>query len=103
MSPDLLNETLVTFPGMAKRVPPSRQGKAVHVSTIHRYRYPGIGNVRLEALRVGGVWMTSLEAFARFCARLTAAKEGAESAATNATQSTANAQADDRDLESKGW
>jgi hypothetical protein len=102
MPPDLLNETLVTFPGLAKHIPPRRKGKPAHVSSIHRYRNPGIEGIRLEAVRVGGIWMTSLEAFARFCARLTAAKEGAEPTATTPAQSP-SAQADDRELERKGW
>ena len=42
------------------------RGGGVHVSTLHRYRLRGVGGVRLEAVKLGGRWYTSLEAIDRF-------------------------------------
>ncbi|WP_254508942.1 DUF1580 domain-containing protein [Anatilimnocola floriformis] len=100
MPSDLLNETLVTFAEVAKRIPSRRRGRPVHISSIHRYRSPGIDDVKLEAVRVGGTWMTSLEAFSRFCAALTAAKGGSGIGATGGSRGDDGA---DRELESSGW
>jgi hypothetical protein len=68
---DVNTETLVTFSQLAGRHPHRRNGRPTHVSTIHRWRLVGIRGVRLEAIRSGGAWVSSLEAYARFCAALT--------------------------------
>ena len=47
-------------------------GRRLHVSTVHRWRNPGVQGVRLEAVRLGHVWYTSFEAIERFARRLTA-------------------------------
>src|SRR5262245_34001391 len=67
---DVNAETLLSLSQLAKRLPHRRAGRPVHPSTIHRWRSPGVRHVRLECLRVGGVWCTSVEAFQRFCDRL---------------------------------
>jgi hypothetical protein len=67
------NEELLTLAELAKRLPRRRQNRPVHPSTVHRWRRPGIAGVRLECLRVGGVWCTSLAAVQRFCERLSRA------------------------------
>ena len=68
---DLNNESLIPFVEAAKRLPRRRAGRPTHVATLHRWRSRGLRGVRLEAVRVGGVWHTSVEALNRFFARLT--------------------------------
>jgi hypothetical protein len=65
------DEHLVTFSQLAKRLPRRRRDRPTNVSTIHRWRSPGVRGVRLEAVRLGGTWVTSLEAYQRFCSSLT--------------------------------
>lgn len=62
-------DKLMTFARLAPHVP-SRSGRPPHVSTIHRWASGGVRGVRLESVLVGGVRMTSLEAFQRFVNRL---------------------------------
>jgi hypothetical protein len=55
----------------ARRFPPHRRDRPVNPSTIWRWvvdgvRLPGGGKLRLEAARVGGRWLTSEQALARF-------------------------------------
>jgi hypothetical protein len=66
------SEQLLTLAQLAKRIPRRRRERPVHPSTVHRWRRPGIRGVRLECIRVGGAWHTSLEAFQRFCEQLSA-------------------------------
>jgi hypothetical protein len=75
--PDLLAETTLGLSAAARRLPPLRGGRPVHAATLCRWIITGIrgpdgGRVRLEAVRVGGAWMTSLEALERFLAALSA-------------------------------
>lgn len=72
MAIDLQTETVFTFAEAAKRLPKRRQGRPVHVATIHRWAKAGVRGVRLESLRLGGGLVTSAEALQRFCDRLTA-------------------------------
>jgi hypothetical protein len=60
----------------AKLIPPARQGKRTHLSTLLRWILRGAKNpagetVHLEAIRLGARWMTSREALQRFAERLT--------------------------------
>lgn len=70
-------EQLLTLSQLAKRLPRHRNDRPVHPSTCHRWRSPGVRGVRLECVRIGGVWHTSWEAFQRFCDRLTGLADGA--------------------------
>ncbi len=70
---DVEFEELISFAALAKRLPPGRRGQPVHPSTVHRWRCPGIRGIRLSAIRVGGYWRTSMEAFQSFCEELSAA------------------------------
>lgn len=70
MAIEFKNERLITFKQLIQSLP-TRNGRPVHISTIHRWRSRGSKSVRLEAIRVGGSWMTSHEAFQRFCDHLT--------------------------------
>ena len=92
---DINVEKLVRFVGLADFA-------TVHVSTVHRWRKPGIRGIRLEAVRVGGTWYTTHEAFARFCERLTAAETGEPDAASSVERHTSHRQADSA-LESDNW
>lgn len=62
---DLLNEQVLTIPEAAKRLP-GRRGKPIHVSTVYRWIQTGVEGIRLEAARMGGTMVTSVEALQRF-------------------------------------
>jgi hypothetical protein len=70
MSIELRNETLLTLTQAARMLPPSRRGRPVHLSCIYRWILDGVktphGKIRLEAIRLGGRWLTSVEALERF-------------------------------------
>ena len=55
---DTSNEQLVTLQQAADREPPSRGGRPVHWVTIWRR----IKSRKLEGIRLGGRWLTSIEA-----------------------------------------
>jgi hypothetical protein len=79
--PTILNgEQLYSPAGLAKalqNVPGSRGGMSINGSTIFRFitkaRTVNGVPIRLEAVRVGSRWLTSVEAFGRYIAKLTAA------------------------------
>jgi hypothetical protein len=60
----ILGETIVSMGEVARRV--RCGGRSLHLSTVNRWRKPGLGGVCLEAVRLGGRWVTSLEALDRF-------------------------------------
>jgi hypothetical protein len=73
---DLLAEPLVPLKQAAKLVPAGRGGRPTHFSTVLRWVLTGVQGpsgerVRLEAVRLGGRWLTSREALQRFAERLT--------------------------------
>jgi hypothetical protein len=72
---DLANESLIGLAQAAATLPPGRRGKRVHLSTILRWVLKGVktptGLVQLEAIRLGGRWLTSREAMQRFAERQT--------------------------------
>jgi hypothetical protein len=73
---DLTTETPVPLAEACKLVPPGRGGKTTHLSTLLRWiltgaRSPSGDIVRLEAIRLGGRWMTSRQALQRFAEGLT--------------------------------
>ena len=72
----LLSETLLGLPEAARRLPPGRGGRPVSFSCVLRWITDGVAGpdgrrVKLEGVRVGGRWLTSQEALARFAERLT--------------------------------
>lgn len=76
MAINVSEERLVTFAELARALPHRRGNRPIHISTLHRWRSRGLsGGVKLEAVRVGGAWHTSWEAFRRFCDRLTTAHQ----------------------------
>jgi hypothetical protein len=73
---DLSTETRISLAVAAAEMPPGRNGKKTHLSTILRWilqgaKAPNGARVRLEAIRLGGRWFTSREALQRFAERLT--------------------------------
>jgi len=72
---DIATETLLPLSKAAKRVPPARNGKRCHESTILRWILKGTDGVKLEGIRLGGRWLTSVEALQRFAERLTPSQE----------------------------
>jgi hypothetical protein len=73
---DLSLEQPIPLAEACRLVPPGRGGKKTHLSTLLRWilrgtKAPGGQTVRLEALRLGGRWVTSREALQRFAETLT--------------------------------
>ncbi len=76
MSADILSETTVSLGAAARSLPPSRRGRPVSISCLFRWIRDGVKLpsgvvVRLEAVRLGGRWITSIEALKRFADRQT--------------------------------
>jgi Protein of unknown function (DUF1580) len=76
MAIDLTAETPIPLTAAARLVPPARRGKRTHLSTLLRWVLTGAvapdgTRVRLEAVRLGGRWMTSRESIQRFALSLT--------------------------------
>jgi hypothetical protein len=74
---NILAESIVSIREAAALLP-GRSGRPTNFSTVWRWILRGIkrpgdaATVRLEAVRLGGRWVTSREAIARFSAALTA-------------------------------
>lgn len=73
---DIFSETRLALADAAAIIPPARNGRKTHISTILRWilqgaKAPDGRRVRLEAARIGGRWFTSREALERFSERLT--------------------------------
>ncbi len=80
-SASLTAETLLSLSQAARHLPPGRRGRPVSMSCVLRWVLNGVpgpdgGRVRLEAVRLGGRWITSREAIQRFAERLTPRVEG---------------------------
>lgn len=72
------SEQLLTLADIARRLPPSHTGRQVNPTTVWRWATRGVklpdrSVLRLEALRIGGRYVTSAEALDRFIARQTEA------------------------------
>jgi hypothetical protein len=73
---DLSAEHTLSLTAAAAIVPPARGGRKTHLSTLLRWIQRGAKSpcgqtVHLEAVRLGGRWITSREALSRFTDRLT--------------------------------
>lgn len=70
--PDLMSEPLLPVNAATGFVPAF---KGTHRSTLHRWVHKGVVcngvTVKLEAVRIGGIWKTSVEALKRFAAATT--------------------------------
>jgi hypothetical protein len=75
MGIDLRNDTTISLSQAARMLPPGRRGRPVTLSCLLRWVLDGVkspsGRVRLEAVRMGGRWITSVEALERFACRQT--------------------------------
>ncbi len=76
---NLLTETVLSFSQAARRLPPFRGSRPVASATIWRWvsegvRLPDGTRLKLEAVRLGGRWVTSLEALGRFSDKQTQAQ-----------------------------
>jgi len=72
----LIGETLLSLNQAARRLPPGRRNRHMSMSCVLRWVLSGVHGpdgerVKLEALRLGGRWLTSIEALGRFAERLT--------------------------------
>ncbi|MEW4565771.1 DUF1580 domain-containing protein [Bremerella sp. JC770] len=103
MTIDVKQESLLSFSALAGSLPSRREGRPVHVSTIYRWHAIGLQGVTLEAVRVGGGWCTSWEAFARFCDRLTALEEGSPQHRARSAQSCQRVDQLDQKLSDEQW
>jgi hypothetical protein len=79
---DLSKETPLPLKTLCSLVPPGRNGRKTHISTVMRWILHGVKSptgeiVRLEALRLGARWVSSREALQRFSERLTPHLENA--------------------------
>jgi hypothetical protein len=69
---DIATETLINLRDGAARIPPSRAGRPTHPATLSRLIQAG----KLEGIRLGGRWVTSVEALQRYADRETRAALG---------------------------
>ncbi|MCE9566599.1 MAG: DUF1580 domain-containing protein [Planctomycetes bacterium] len=72
----ILSETGITVSELASRIPGTGLGSRINTCTVTRWIMRGVlgpdGNrVCLEAAKIGGKWVTSLEAYERFVAATT--------------------------------
>lgn len=77
---DMTKEKLLTLAEVSARLPPGRMNKPVSFSCILRWITNGVPGpdgslVLLEGIRIGGRWLTSVEALDRWSMLLTP-KEG---------------------------
>ncbi len=92
MSVDLTTETILSLPEAARSLPAGRRNRPVSMSCIFRWitsgvKLPSGDVVRLEAVRLGGRWLTSKEALQRFADAQTPRLDG-EPEATPRTPTT---------------
>lgn len=90
----------------ARELPSLRQDKPVHSSTLIRWILHGVNGpdgqvVRLEAVRLGGHWITDADALNAFAARLTPAPGGGTAPQKPNNRRLADELAD-RELERRG-
>ena len=76
MTIELRNETPISLAQAARMQPPGRRGRPVNPATIFRWIHDGAKGpsgeiIRLEGYRMGGRWLTTIEALERFAAAQT--------------------------------
>jgi hypothetical protein len=84
---DLTTETTLSLSQAARLLPPGRGDRPVTLSCVLRWvlrgaRSPSGELVRLEAVRLGGRWITSRQALQRFTETLTPDLSGGQTAPT---------------------
>src|SRR5262245_35860784 len=106
MAIDLTREHTLGLAQAARVIPPGRGGVPTHPATLARWILAGAAapdgrRVRLEAVRLGGRWVTSEEALARFAQALTAGVDPA-SAGRPPSAGLREAERAGRELEGRG-
>jgi Protein of unknown function (DUF1580) len=105
---DLSTEKPIPLNAATALIPPGRNGKRCHLSTLLRWilkgsKSPGGDTVKLEACRLGGRWITSREAIQRFSEALTPASATPSPSATRTPgQRSRAAERAGKDLEALG-
>jgi len=104
---DLTEETTINLKQVAEHVPVGRRGRPLHLSTVLRWilhgtKAPSGQIVRLEGIRLGGKWITSVQAVQRFSERLTPSLEVAERPSPTRTKRERASQRAARELEKLG-
>jgi hypothetical protein len=71
ISTSILREQVLRLADVGQHLPPGRKGKRLSLSAALRWilqgvRLPDGRRLHLEAIRVGGKWITSVEALERF-------------------------------------
>jgi hypothetical protein len=79
---DIFEETPLSITQACQLLPEGSKGKKPSFVTVYRWILSGVKTpdgqlVKLEAVRLGGKWLTSREALQRFMDRLTPAAEAA--------------------------
>jgi hypothetical protein len=69
----ILGETQIFLTQLPIHTPTGPGGRTIHYSTALRWVVRGVRGVKLDAIRLGGRWVTSLEALNRFATKLTKA------------------------------
>lgn len=90
ISTEVLNGSGLSLSQAARRFPPFRENKPVAPSTVFRWIFSGVRlpdgtHLRLEAVRLGGRWLTSGPAIERFISRQTPQFADADPAPTPRT------------------
>jgi Protein of unknown function (DUF1580) len=67
----LTTEDLISVAQLARSLPPGPSNKPVSPSTVWRWITRGVGGCKLEAIRVGGRFLTSRQAVQRWSMALT--------------------------------
>ena len=79
MSIDLISEEIFPISSLPARLPPiTGRGdrlRRISVQTVYRWSSVGVRGQRLETVQVGSVRCTSMNAYRRFVAALTAARD----------------------------
>ena len=63
---DISKEEPITLSEAAKLLPPRRNGKRPHFTTLYRWASQGLHGVKLEVVKIGGTACTSRPALQRF-------------------------------------
>ena len=101
---DLTSEPALTLSQAAKLVPSYRAGRPTHVSRLVRWITNGVRTddgrqVKLEALRLGGQWVTSAAAIQRFAEAMTPSQAGINSPPQTTPSRRRSAERDSRELD----
>jgi hypothetical protein len=81
---DLKNETIITLQQATRLFPHGRNGRPMHISHLIKGILKGFNGSKLEALRCGSRWLTSVEACQRWVEAQAASATGAKAAVTPA-------------------